>query len=351
MTLWIREMTVEHIFTLQKKLIPDVLDVMSTRYRILRAIESMQPIGRRALTAHVGMTERVIRSEVQFLGQQALLDTASDGMRLTSEGERLVNALEGMMGDVSGLALLEKQLRVILDISRVHIVPGNSDEDPWVKNEMGLASVKLMEEYIKDNSIIAVTGGTTMAAVANMTRPLKKERHPLFVSARGGLGERVENQANTICAKMAEKADGTHRLLHVPDPLSEESYCSLIEEPSIREVAELIRKADMVIHGIGDAKTMASRRRTSQEAWEEIEREQAIAEAFGYYFDCEGRIVHKVKTIGLKLEDLYDSRTVLAVAGGKSKGPAIEAYFKRGPNSILVTDEAAAKVIIEHYSN
>lgn len=340
----------DNIFTLQKKLIPDVLDVMATRYRILRAIESMQPIGRRALTAHVGLTERVIRSEVQFLGQQALLDTAPDGMRLTPEGERILDALESVMDDVSGFGQLEKQLRIILDISRVIIVPGNSDEDPWVKNEMGLASVKVMEEYIKGSSTIAVTGGTTMAAVADMTRPLKKGRHPFFVSARGGLGERVENQANTICAKMAEKADGTHRLLHVPDPLSEESYFSLIEEPSIREVVQLIRKADMVIHGIGDAKTMASRRRTTHAAWEEIEREQAVAEAFGYYFDREGRIVHKVKTIGLKLEDLYDSRTVLAVAGGKSKATAIEAYFKRGPNSILVTDEAAAKVILEHHS-
>ncbi|MGV3487254.1 MAG: sugar-binding transcriptional regulator [Tuberibacillus sp.] len=339
----------ENLFTLQKKLIPDVLDVMMTRYRLLKAIESMQPIGRRTLTSHVGLTERIVRSEVQFLGKQALIDTASDGMRLTVEGARLLNALKDVMDDVSGFAQLEKQLKIILDISRVIIVPGNSDEDPWVKNEMGLASVKVMEECIKPDSIIAVTGGTTMAAVAEMTRPLRKGIHPLFVSARGGLGERVENQANTICAKMAEKADGEHRLLHVPDPLSEESYQSLIEEPSIRSVVQLIRKADIVIHGIGDAKTMASRRHTAQEVWEEIEREQAIAEAFGYYFDHEGRIVHKVKTIGLRLEDLYDSRTVLAVAGGKSKGAAIEAYFKRGPNSVLITDEAAAQVIIEHH--
>jgi len=342
---------VNKLFTLQKKLIPDVLDVMANRYRILRAIEAMQPVGRRALTNHLGLTERMIRSEVTFLSKQGLLETASDGMRLTSDGGRLVNALKDIMDDVSGFAEMEKQLRVILDISRVIIVPGDSDEDPWVKNEMGLAGVKVMEECIHPNSIIAVTGGTTMAAVAEMTRPLKKGIHPLFVSARGGLGERVENQANTICAKMAEKADGTHRLLHVPDPLSEESYQSLIEEPSIREVVDLIRRADIVIHGIGDAKTMASRRKTAPEIWEKIEREQAVAEAFGYYFDRAGRIVHKVKTIGLRLEDLYDSRTVLAVAGGKSKAAAIEAYFKRGPNSILVTDEAAAAEIIHHHDN
>ena len=31
---------------------------------------------------------------------------------------------------------------------------------------------------------------------------------------------------------------------------------------------------------------------------------QAVAEAFGYYFDAQGNVVYKVKTIGLQLEDL-----------------------------------------------
>lgn len=341
---------VENLLNLQKKLIPDVLEVMTKRYRILRAIQAMEPIGRRALSAHLGMTERVLRGEVMFLTDQGLIEIASVGMRLSPDGRRTLQALEAAMKDVSGLSQLEKQLKTILDISRVIVLPGDSDIEEWVKNEMGLACARVLEEYVKPDSIIAVTGGTTLAAVADMMRPFKKAVHPLFVSARGGLGESVENQANTICAKMAEKTSGRNRLLHVPDPLSEESYQSLIEEPSIREVIDLIRASDIVIHGIGDARTMATRRRADEETWEIIEREQAVAEAFGYYFDGEGRIVHKVKTIGLQLEDLYDSRTVIAVAGGSSKGRAIEAYFKRGPDSVLITDEGAAKQIIQHHA-
>ncbi|MBM7644976.1 central glycolytic genes regulator [Scopulibacillus daqui] len=339
----------KRLLDLQKKLVPDVLDVMSERYRILQSVHFLQPIGRRTLASNLGLTERVLRGEVTFLSNQGLIKMSTNGMSLTENGERLLEALEEIMKDVSGLNHLEKQLEKVLGISRVVIVPGDSDVQPWVKNEMGRACVSEMEERIKNDSIIAVTGGTTVAAVAEMMHPLKHlQANLLFVSARGGLGEQVENQSNTICAKMAEKVEGSYRMLHVPDQLSEESYSSLIEEPSIREVLSLIQSAAIIIHGIGDAKTMAKRRRSSEELLKKIDEENAVAEAFGYYFDQNGKIVHKVKTIGIRLENLYDNKTPIAVAGGRSKAKAIEAYFKEGPQSILVTDEGAAEEILNH---
>ncbi|GGE36623.1 central glycolytic genes regulator [Pullulanibacillus camelliae] len=339
----------DDLINIQKKLVPDVITIMSNRYRILQSIHFLQPIGRRVLSTHLGMTERVLRGEVVFLSQQGLVHSQSTGMRLTDEGERVLHRLENVMKHVSGIPQLEKQLKNILHLSRVVIVPGNSDEQPWVKNEMGLTCVKVMESLITDNTVIAIMGGTTLAAVAEMMHPFKQsQKKPLFVSARGGLGEQVENQANTICAKMAEKADGHYRMLHVPDQLSEESYHSLSMEPSIRESLLLIQSAGMVIHGIGDAMTMAKRRRSSQELLDKIRKEHAVAEAFGYYFDQNGKVIHKVKTIGLQLEELNDERPVITVAGGKSKANAIEAFFKKGPDSVLVTDEGAAQQILQN---
>ena len=45
---------------------------MQTRMQILQYIRLMQPIGRRNLSASLGMTERVLRSEVQVLKEQKL---------------------------------------------------------------------------------------------------------------------------------------------------------------------------------------------------------------------------------------------------------------------------------------
>ncbi|WEG13638.1 sugar-binding domain-containing protein [Pullulanibacillus sp. KACC 23026] len=330
----------------QQKLVPDLLDMMASRYRILQAVSILQPIGRRMLSGHLGMTERVLRSEVSFLSEQGLLHMETSGMRMTEDGLRLLEALDDVMNEVLGIPQLEEQLCRKLDLTKVVVVPGDSDELPWIKNDLGLAAVKVMESLVKDKSIIAVTGGTTLASVAEMMYPFKKVSDLLFVSARGGLGEQVDNQANTICAKMAEKADGSYRLLHVPDQISESTFQTLIQEPMIQDALELIQSADVIVHGIGDAMTMAERRRSSEGLLKKIEEAQAVAETFGYYFNQEGQVVHKVKTVGLQLENLYENRHVIAIAGGRSKAKAIEAYFKQGPHSILVTDEGAARQLI-----
>ena len=74
-----------------------------------------------------------------------------------------------------------------------------------------------------------------------------------------------------------------------------------------------------------------------------------MAESFGYYFDRNGAVVHKMPTVGLRLEDIMQTETVIAVAGGKSKGESIAAVMRSGHDDVLVTDEAAAKAMLEHF--
>jgi central glycolytic genes regulator len=306
----------------------------------------MQTIGRRSLSGSLGLSERVLRSEVDFLKAQNLIHVSAAGMTLTKEGEYLIKDLEEIMKEVSGLKLMEAGIKEKLGIIKVVVVPGDSDQSPWVKKELGRACVSTMRERFHDENIIAVAGGTTIASVAEMMTPDTKNRDLLFVPARGGLGEKVQNQANAICAAMADKASGDYRLLHIPDSLSHESYQSMIEEPSIKEVISLIRNSSMVIHGIGDAKTMAERRKTAPDIMRKIERANAVAEAFGYYFNEAGEVVHKVQTVGMQLADLEKIECVIAAAGGASKAKAIRAYLKKAPHTILITDEGAAKELI-----
>ncbi|MGM7723759.1 sugar-binding transcriptional regulator [uncultured Metabacillus sp.] len=334
------------LIEVQKKLLPDLLEVMQKRYQVLQYIRLMQPIGRRSLSTSLGLSERILRNEVQFLKDQNLVDIHTSGMSLTKEGKSLLSDLEEMMKDVLGLSLLENTLKEKFNLNKVIVVSGDSDQSPWVKKEMGRACVSCIKKRLDGNNIVAVTGGTTLAAVAEMMTPDSKNREILFVPARGGLGETVENQANTICAKMAERASGNYRLLHVPDQLSKEAYQSIIEEPSIKELLTTMKSPSMVIHGIGDAKTMAERRRTSEKDMLKIINGNAVAEAFGYYFDQEGEIVHKVQTVGIQLDDVGEVPDVIAVAGGASKAKAIKAYMKQGLDSVLVTDEGAANELI-----
>ncbi|HYK71575.1 MAG TPA: sugar-binding domain-containing protein [Pseudoneobacillus sp.] len=349
------------LIDIQKKLLPDLLQIMQKRYHILRYINRMQPVGRRSLAQSLGFTERVLRSEVEFLKEQNLLSITSVGMELTSIGKDLLEKLESVMREAAGIDVMEEKLQSMFQIRKVVVVSGDSDESPWIKSELGRACASRMKVLVpsrnsvassmKDSvhgkDIIAVTGGTTMAAVADKLTPDIISGDVLFVPARGGIGEDVQNQANTICSIMAANTNQKHRVFYVPDQVSEEIYESFMKEPMIKEVVENIRTASMVLHGIGDAITMAERRKTNASDMEKLKEEKAVGEAFGYYFNESGEVVHKVLTVGLQLSDLDQIPNVIAVAGGASKAKAIRAYLQKAPSStILITDEGAAKTLL-----
>lgn len=336
------------LIDIQKRILPDLLQVMQKRYLILQYINVMQPVGRRNLSVSLNLTERVLRSEVEFLKDQNLISMSGQGMTLTKEGKDILESLDSVMRDIMGIDRLERQLQERMGIRKVIVVPGDSDQSPWVKSELGRATAHSMKNLLQSKNIIAVTGGSTMAAVAEMLTPDFGEKDLLFVPARGGIGEDVKNQANTICAIMADNTNSRNRVFYVPDQVSSEVYKTFIKEPLIYEVWNLVKSASMVLHGIGDAITMAERRNTSPEDLHKILDGKAVGEAFGYYFNEAGEIVHKVLTIGLQMDDLNNIGDVIAVAGGASKAKAIRAYMKQAPDStILITDEGAAKTLLQ----
>lgn len=77
---------IRQLVQIQKRIVPDLIEEMQTRYDILHYVRLMQPIGRRTLATSLGLTERVLRREVDFLKQQDLLEVATQGMSLTDEG-------------------------------------------------------------------------------------------------------------------------------------------------------------------------------------------------------------------------------------------------------------------------
>ncbi|MBD2864655.1 sugar-binding transcriptional regulator [Paenibacillus oceani] len=335
------------ILDIQKRLLPDLTDVLKKRYTILHHISTTGVVGRRALATHLELSERVLRGEVDFLREQGLLETESSGMKLSDSGRQLLEDMEPIVKELLGLSDLEETLRTRFSLRQVVIVPGDSDVSELTKKEVGRAGAAALRRYASKNDVVAVAGGSTLAEVANFLTPSVQMKGCMFVPARGGLGESVELQANSIASTMAKKAGGQYRLLHVPDHLGEEAYVSLMQDPNILEIVEVIRSARIVVHGIGDAMVMARRRKVDSQTIQELMAEGALAEAFGYYFDREGNVVHKMQTVGLRLEDIQETEVVIAVAGGKSKGEAIAAVMKFGHEDVLVTDEAAATELLK----
>ncbi|SES93804.1 sugar-binding transcriptional regulator [Anaerobranca gottschalkii] len=333
------------IIQIQKKIAPETIEIIKKRHNILRTIAHLQPIGRRGLANQMGLGERVLRTEIDFLKSQGFINVNPSGMNLTEEGIELLTEMADYVKELLDLKNIEEQLEIKLGIGQVNIVPGDSNENPLVKKELGKAAAKVLQRFVNDGDIIAVTGGTTIATIPENLPKLSK--NVLVVPGRGALGEKVEIQANTIVAAMATQLGGNYKMLHVPENLSPEAMEKLTEDPKIQEVLQAIRKANILIHGIGDALEMAKRRGTSEENLRLLEKKEAVAEAFGYYFDKDGNIVHQANSVGLRLEDLEKIPLIIAIAGGKDKAKAIKSIAASKKQHILITDEGAALELLK----
>ncbi|MFD1672535.1 sugar-binding transcriptional regulator [Agrilactobacillus yilanensis] len=329
---------------------PDFLEVIRRRYYILQHIGWMQPVGRRVLAIKLDMSERTLRTETDFLKAQGLINSSKSGMVLTDTGQEALNGLEGFMSQILDVHQQEKQLMDILGIDHVLIIAGDSDDHPRVLKDMGHLVNETLSLLLPDKeNIIAVMGGTTMAHVAKKLTPkLAVGRQLIFVPARGGIGEAVDIQANTVSAAMAKRTGGSHRMLYVPEHVSKKTYKTLLQEPSVQDVLDLISRCNTVLHSIGEATLMAKRRDMSPSEIQMIKDKRAVAEAFGYFFNEAGEVVYKIPRIGLQIRDLDHIPYVFAVAGGRSKANAIQAYMKNAPHQTwLITDEGAAQKILK----
>ncbi|MBP3907039.1 MAG: transcriptional regulator [Peptostreptococcaceae bacterium] len=337
----------EKLLNSQKKLIPQVIELMERRYSILRQISLSEPIGRRTLSNMMEISERVIRSETELLKEQGLINVAVSGMTITEEGLNLLSELKDVMNSVMGLSKLQSRIKDKLGIKKVIVVPGSYEKNETLLKDVAKHGADYFLSIIKDGNTVSITGGSTMLEFANSLKADKKYIETTIVPARGGVGKDVETQSNNIVAKIGNKLGANYRLLHIPDELGVEAMKTIKLEPEINSTLNYIKQADILVFGIGRADQMAMRRKLPQEKVEEILAKGAVGEAFGHYFNKNGEIVYKLNTVGIELETFKSIEHSIAIFAGASKAEAVVAMSKINKNIVIVTDEQSAYKILE----
>ncbi|CZQ81536.1 Hypothetical protein Tpal_212 [Trichococcus palustris] len=340
----------EESISVLQQVVPDIMTVLINRYHILRSINMYAPVGRRILSEKVSLSERTLRTETDFLRKQGLLSSSQSGMQLTPKGEKVYLELELFMGILFKMNPKEKALADYLNIQFCRIVLGDSDLDATVLDEMGKEASKGLNMLLPAGDyIVAVAGGNTMArAAAHFSPELSGNRKFVFVPTRGGLGESMSIQANSVSDLMAQSVGGENMALFVPDNLSEQAYATMKSEPSIKHTLEVMKKANCLLYSIGNAKVMMDRRKMSPEEIAFLNEKNAVGEAFGCYFNENGEIVYRLSRFGLQIEEIDKIPYEMAIAGGQSKAKAIKAFMKLAPHQTwLITDMGAANLILK----
>lgn len=331
--------------TVLSRIAPDLMADIGRRAQVLSSIESMQPVGRRALAARLNLPEREVRAAAAALKEQGLITMDAAGMQLTPQSIEVLSGAHDLSRAMFGLTKLEHALFQLLGVPHVVVVAGNADADPQVLKEVGRAAAHRVHKLLQSGTTLAVTGGRTMSELAHGIQSATP-MNVMVVPARGGVGSAVETQANAVAAEIARRIGGHHRVMHVPDSLDAAALQEMMKLPEVKETLELLQRADLVVHGVGRADSMAQRRHLSVEALELLKKQRAVGEAFGDFFNIEGKTVLQTSTVSLGIGKAYKESKMVAVAAGERKAEAIIAASRHEAHDSLITDEAAAQKIV-----
>lgn len=331
-----------------QRIAPELMRTVEERYTLLSHISYAQPVGRRLLASMSKLSERVVRSHVEMMKDNGLIEYTQAGMILSPDGRHWLPKLAKSLYEMNRLSEQEEQIREALGLDRV-IIANTGDTTTSLKH-LGFEAARALQDVLGRHEIVAISGGSTMAALAEQLPP--KHLEPIVIPARGGVGDIVEHQANVIASVIADRLFGTYKMLHLPDGLSEESLKMLVTmEPQIKEINELAHKANVLMFGIGDAMQMVEKRRMTAEQRHFLQEKKAVGEALGQYCNRQGDIVYSINNVGITLDTLDSVDHVLAVAGGAYKAKAIIAVMRACRKGILIIDEGAADGIVEEISH
>jgi DNA-binding transcriptional regulator LsrR (DeoR family) len=158
-----------------------------------------------------------------------------------------------------------------------------------------------------------------------------------------------------LARSYARAFGGRYRLFPAPALVeSPQVQAAIMQERPIRDTLDLARKVDIAVLGIGTTDpAMSSFVRAEYLTPKEV-REVAEAGAVGdicaAHFDIHGTILDiyiTARVIGVSDADLMKIPFRLGVAGGAIKAPAILGALRSGLLSALVTDDLAARKVLE----
>ncbi|HIZ96038.1 MAG TPA: SorC family transcriptional regulator, partial [Candidatus Ligilactobacillus excrementavium] len=130
--------------------VPDMINVLSRRYLILKNIKTDRPVGRRSLATQLQLSERVLRTETDFLKEQGLIDSSKSGMTLTERGALVVRGLSSFMDQMLTRQATEKKLTSLFGGRRCLVVPGDSDEDETANCAMGQTVNEILQALLPE---------------------------------------------------------------------------------------------------------------------------------------------------------------------------------------------------------
>lgn len=248
---------------------------------------------------------------------------------------------------------LAEALKERYGLKRVEIVPTDPGAGglPVGVAEAGAAE---LERWLKQAEplVIAMGTGRTLRAIVDQLPPMECPQHKI-VSLTGNISPDGSAAYFNVIFSMADAVKAPHFPMPLPVIVSSREERDLMHrQPLMTTAIDLARKSDVTFIGIGEMTLDAPLVLDGflrRDEMQEILAAGAAGEICGWVFKADGTLLdHPVnaRVASLPIPDRASS-SVIGVARGARKHAAIKAAVLGGHINGLITDEAAAHMLME----
>ncbi len=249
---------------------------------------------------------------------------------------------------------LEARLVDQFALSEARVLVGDHlDHDSMLRRIGGLGAIAL-QRRLHSGVNVTVGWGAALHAVVRAMPDIQLDG-VMVLQAMGSVGGSDSSvDGSDLARTLAGRLDGDFRFLPAPLIVSSvEAAHSLLADRTIAGTLALAAQAEVAIMGIGSIDSEHSglvRAGYFDEAHlARLRRAGVVGDFMGHWMDADGQLldIEENRTVvGLRPDELAGIGTVIGVAGGVDKAPAILATLRAGRLDVLVTDAAAASAVL-----
>lgn len=292
-----------------------------------------------------GMTQKDVAEKLGI--------SRSTVIRLLDEAMKRSDVQIWINEGIEDFVALSIDLEKAYGLDEAVIIPTGSDKVGDIAKGVGLALGQFLSEVVPDNATIGVGWGRTMTASLSSFRPPRRENCKV-VSLLGGIVAVHQTNPLDYTWRLASALGAECYMFLAPLLVdSIETKRALIEKCGLSTLYALAENLDLAIVSCGDIgphSTSLSEGFISKQTLDELVAAGCVCDTMFNFIDAEGRSVdHPINNhaMSIDLDTLKKAKHIVLASGGAHRATAIRATIKRIGCNTLITDEAAARALIE----